>query len=869
MAELEEIKVRLRVDDSDLDRAAGAAEQFGGGLAKSTSKANANLKELSQTATVAGAGLLAGFGLAAGAAANFEKELSGVAAVAGASSAEMDQLRDAALEAGKATVFSASEAAKAEAELAKAGISTADILGGALTGSLDLAAAGQLELADAATISAQAMKQFGLRGSDVTHIADVLAAGANKSAADVGQLADALRQGGLVAAQTGLSLEDTVGTLSAFADNALIGSDAGTSLKTTLQRLTPQSAEARDAMKSLGLNAFDASGQFIGMAKFAGQLQDSLGGLSTEQRNAALNTIFGADAIRSASILMKLGEEGVRDYVSAVDDQGAAARMAGVQLDNLSGDIEALKGSLETALIGTGSKATGVLRFMAQGATDAVNSFTELPGPVQAAAAGLTGVGGASLLALGAIGTLIPKVSAARAALDGMGVAGHRANVALGALGKATGVATVMVGIAVGIDAIFEALHRAQFGKVNLSSLGNSLVDLGKKGKVSGELAKQFGRDLDDLGVKALMANDKLEAAMKLGDLSGPLLSFSDDVTDAKRDIEALDQTLADLVRGGNADVAANGLRVLTDQLKSQGVETSALTGLLTGYKDALTEVDTQTKLAPESTSELAQAVEGLGEEAGEATNAIDLLETSLGRLIGVHLAAEQAAINFERAIDDAIDTIKENGRSLDINSEAGRRNREVLGNVVRTAQDHVLAMVDQGKTAEEIGGVLDHHRAQLEQVRVQTGLTAAQVASYNGQLDAIQTQVTTQITADTSRAEAALARLRQALSRIERDIITVPGGPISARAHGGPISAGEPYIVGEDGPELIIPRSAGHVLTAPETSRALGGPSINATFTINADGATPGVVPLIRAEVDEAFGELVRALTVGTGRHG
>src|SRR5690606_33018738 len=118
-------------------------------------------------------------------------------------------------------------------------------------------------------ISAQAMNIFKLEGKDVAYIADVLAAGANKSAADVGQLGDALRQGGLVAAQMGLGLEDTVGVLSLFADNALIGSDAGTSFKTMLQRLTPTSKEQAKAMREIGLSFFDAEGAFVGIEEAA------------------------------------------------------------------------------------------------------------------------------------------------------------------------------------------------------------------------------------------------------------------------------------------------------------------------------------------------------------------------------------------------------------------------------------------------------------------------------------------------------------------------------------------------------------------------------------------------------------------------
>lgn len=331
---------------------------------------------------VSGAGAAAigigAIGIAAvGTAAHFNKAMSGVGAVANATAGELDGLREAALKAGADTSFSASQAADAEAELARAGVSVADITGGALIGSLGLAAAGQLDLADAATISAQAMNTFSLGGKDVGHIADVFAAGANKSAADVHQLGDALRQSGLVASQYGLSLETTVGALSAFHDKALIGSDAGTSFKAMLQRLTPQGAPAAEAMASIGFSAFDASGKFVGLADVAQQLQDGLKNLTDEQRNSALTTIFGSDAVRAATVLYGLGAKGVNDYTAAVDDQGAAAEVAAKQLDNLSGDIEVIKGSVETALIRLGDLGDDAFRGTVQGANDVVNAFND------------------------------------------------------------------------------------------------------------------------------------------------------------------------------------------------------------------------------------------------------------------------------------------------------------------------------------------------------------------------------------------------------------------------------------------------------------------------------------------------------------
>ena len=183
------VTVRLRADISNYTRGMRQASD--------------NTSRLANASAATGAAMLAGFAVAAAAAAKFDKALSGVRAVSGATSAQMKQLRAAALDAGKTTSFSATEAAEAEAELARAGVSVANITGGALKGALALAASGQVDVAEAAVTAAQAMNTFGLQGKDVTHIADLLAAGANKTAADVHGLGMAMRMGGLLAHQTG------------------------------------------------------------------------------------------------------------------------------------------------------------------------------------------------------------------------------------------------------------------------------------------------------------------------------------------------------------------------------------------------------------------------------------------------------------------------------------------------------------------------------------------------------------------------------------------------------------------------------------------------------------------------------------------
>jgi TP901 family phage tail tape measure protein len=117
----------------------------------------------------------------------------------------------------------------------------------------------------------------------------------------------------------------------------------------------------------------------------AGQLQTHLSGLTEEQRNSALATIFGSDAVRAANVLYKEGASGIADWTSKVNDQGYAAEQAAKLNDNLRGDLERLGGSFDTLLISIGSGAQGPLRMLTQGLTDVLDGISSLGGPLSAA----------------------------------------------------------------------------------------------------------------------------------------------------------------------------------------------------------------------------------------------------------------------------------------------------------------------------------------------------------------------------------------------------------------------------------------------------------------------------------------------------
>jgi TP901 family phage tail tape measure protein len=392
-------------------------------------------------AGVAGAGIVAGLGVAIKSAADFEKGLSGIQAVSGATTAEMETVRKKALQLGADTAFSASDASQAIEELVKAGISIPDVMNGAADATVALAAAGGVALPEAATIASNAMNQFGLSAEELPGIADKIAGAANASAIDVSDLGQSFQQAGAVAHLAGLSFDDTALAIAAMGNAGIKGSDAGTSLKSMLQRLQPTTKAQSTLMKNLGLitkdganQFFDATGKIKGMADIAQILQDSLKGMSDQQKTATLQTLFGADAIRAAAVIADNGAKGINDMATAMGKM-KAADVAATRMNNLSGQIEQMKGSAETFAIQTGSILIPVLTNVVKKLTDAVNWFTNLSdGQKKALTITLAAVGG-FLLAVAAIVKTTMAVKEAVVAFKAIAAAA-KANAALVAIAK-------------------------------------------------------------------------------------------------------------------------------------------------------------------------------------------------------------------------------------------------------------------------------------------------------------------------------------------------------------------------------------------------------------------------------------------------
>lgn len=797
-------------------------------------------------ALVAGGLIAAGIAVAVAKFADFDAAMSNVQAATGESTANMELLRQAAIDAGASTVYSATEAAGAIEELAKAGVSTKDILAGGLKGSLDLAAAGQLDVARAAEITSTALNQFGLSGDQASHVADVLAAGAGKAMGSVDDLAQGLKFVGPVAASMGVSLEETTGALALFAQQGIIGEQAGTSLRGVLSSLTSPSSQARTEIERLGITLYDSQGNFLGLENAAGQLAKAYRGMDGASRDASLGVIFGRETVTAATALYQAGAEGVDQWTASVDDSGYAAEQARMRLDNLKGDIEALGGAFDSALIQTGSGANDTLRAMVQTLTGLVGMYGDLPPQVQQATLAIGGGTAAVLLAGGTAIAAVPKFLELRNAFQVAGIGMGGLALKAGAAGLALGGLFAIVGEVARIQA--EARANAVAYADTLEKGTNRITASTR------ELAKE------NLAAEKSMfwmnRGSAYDAAEKLG------ISL-ETVTDAATgNVDAL-RELEDVVKAGGGEMDA-AQRVadrygvsLGDVSSASSLLREAVLGENQSIEQAIkvnqqkAAVSGKTAEATEGAAKAAQtAAAAYTEESGAVTSARDALEKLLGLIDEANGRGQDAAsaqIDYRNALAQVDETIRKASEgaegytaTLDLNTQAGRDNRDLLIGLAQSSQDAAEKQFQLDGNTQNYKASLEAGRQAVIDRATALGMNADEAGRFADEIYRIPTEKEWKAIADTADAQSKAERLSAAISGIRDRTVTIrfnyPDGKpltdaqiadqagnsvgISFRAAGGP-------IFGPGGPtDDRIPAmlsNGEHVWTAAEVAAAGG----------------------------------------------
>lgn len=350
-------------------------------------------KGLEKVATVA-AGAVTGIGIAAvKTGAQFESTMSSVQAISGASAEEMQQLTDTAMEMGRTSVFSASEAGDAMTYMAMAGWKTQQMIDG-IPGIMNLAAASGEDLARTSDIVTDGLTAFGLKAEDSGMFADVLAAASNNANTNVSMLGESFKYVAATAGAMGYDVQDTSVALGLMANSGIKAGQAGTSLRAALTRMVKPTKAAACVMDDLGISLTDQNGDMKSLDGVMQNLRSSFGGLSESEQTSAAAALFGQEAMAGMLSIINASDDDYDKLSAAINNaEGSAERMAEIKLDNLQGQFTLLKSSAEGFLLAIynnqlGESLTGMVGE-AKNAVDTLTSAFESGGYAGLAQAGL------------------------------------------------------------------------------------------------------------------------------------------------------------------------------------------------------------------------------------------------------------------------------------------------------------------------------------------------------------------------------------------------------------------------------------------------------------------------------------------------
>jgi len=340
-----------------------------GKLKKVFSGGMQQLDKVARQAKIALVALGGGMALTVRVAANFEQSMARVAALTGETGKSFDAMRAKAMQLGRTTQFSASQAADAMGFFALAGLKSSEIIA-AMPHTLNLAAAGQLDMATAADITTKILKGMKVPISDLPHAVDVLAKAFTTANTDLGMLGAAMKFVGPVAQATGKSLEEVTAVIQVMSNAGIQGVMAGTSLRNILSRLSGATKETNKVFDTLGISMQTAGGKMRPIADIVDDLNRELGKLSEADRVANIMRAFGQRAGPAMAALLGQGGDAIREFQAQLEDAGGTAeRIAEIQMSTFSGSVIRLKSAAEGLAIGIGSRLNPAIR-------DIVDRFT-------------------------------------------------------------------------------------------------------------------------------------------------------------------------------------------------------------------------------------------------------------------------------------------------------------------------------------------------------------------------------------------------------------------------------------------------------------------------------------------------------------
>ena len=373
-----ELFVTLAIKDTAYKKGLKDAE---GNASSSTSKIGGAFKavgKVAKTAMVAGSAAAVAFTKTSiDAGMNFDTAMSQVAATMGTTVDKIGNIKAKAEEMGRTTKYTATEAAEGMNILAQAGLSADEQISGIGT-VLNLASTDAMSLEESASYTAGAVKGFGDSMSNASYYADLMAKGATLANTDVRGLGEAFSGSAATAKNYGQAADSVTLSLLRLAEQNVTGSEASTALNRAMADLYTPTDDASKALDQLGVSAYKSNGEAKDFNDLVDELNGSLQGMTAEQKNNALATIFTTQGLQAFNKMTASSDATVQKFWKGIQDSsGSAAQQAATQLDNLKGDITLLSSATEGLELGFYNTFSGAIRGAIKDVTSEVSGLAE------------------------------------------------------------------------------------------------------------------------------------------------------------------------------------------------------------------------------------------------------------------------------------------------------------------------------------------------------------------------------------------------------------------------------------------------------------------------------------------------------------
>ena len=373
-----ELFVTLAIKDTAYKQGLKDAE---GNASSSTSKIGGAFKtvgKVAKTAMAAGSAAAVAFTKTSiDSGMNFDTAMSQVAATMGTTVDKIENVKAKAEEMGRTTKYTATEAAEGMNILAQAGLSADEQISGIGT-VLNLSSAGAMSLEESASYTAGAVKGFGDSMGNASYYADLMAKGATLANTNVRGLGEAFSGSAATAKNYGQSADSATLSLLRLAEQNVTGSEASTALNRAMADLYTPTDNASKALDQLGVSAYKSNGEAKDFNDLVDELNGSLQGMTAEQKNNALATIFTTQGLQAFNKMTASSDATVQKFWKGIQDSsGSAAQQAATQLDNLKGDITLLSSATEGLELGFYNTFSGAIRGAIKGVTSEVSGLAE------------------------------------------------------------------------------------------------------------------------------------------------------------------------------------------------------------------------------------------------------------------------------------------------------------------------------------------------------------------------------------------------------------------------------------------------------------------------------------------------------------